>query len=113
MVRIWSVGSKVVYDFDKLVNILLDRRCLFNVEELVKEVMLITAKTLVDQTTEGRPMEPVLDGLKPTFGGAGELHSGALDPNCRIDPIHLEIVLTMGDPELWVAPIKFREAHLR
>jgi hypothetical protein len=47
MVRIWSVGSKVVYDFDKLVNILLDRRCLFNVEELVKEVMLMKVLCLV------------------------------------------------------------------
>jgi hypothetical protein len=46
--------------------------------------MLIMAKALMNETAEGIPVEArklMLDRLKPMFGYASELHSGALDPN--------------------------------
>ena len=80
----------------EFVDILRHRAGLADIEELVlEEFMLITAKALVDQSTEGRPInrsQAVLNGLQPALSGSSEMHGGNTDPHRRFHIIHLKVI---------------------
>ena len=58
MVWIWCVGCELFDQVHETIDIVLDRGRLLDVEVLAKEqFMLIAAKALTNQTTEGWPIE--------------------------------------------------------
>lgn len=78
--------------------------------------MLIAAKSLTNQNTEGGPVgvrDLMVDRLKPTLSSADEVHGGHAHPHGRMDRVHVEIVMGVGHPELGCGPTKLRKWHFR
>ena len=97
--RICSVliGDKDINKFTKTINIILDRRCLTDMEQLANnKLVLFTPKTIVHSLTKllPRPGRHLwFNRLKPTPSNPLKVHGRYSDPNSDFTGIHSKIIL--------------------
>ena len=76
--------------------------------------MLIAIKAGMQGLIEFRPFHGLRlfsHRLNPALCRAKELHARALDPNGRINRVHLKVILSACNPEFKIGAIKGWECH--
>lgn len=110
-----GVGRQLINQLDELLDIVRNRGCLTDVEQLAnEELLLITIKAIVHQATEIEPggvLELGFDGLEPDCCWAIEMHFSDRDPQGFMYPIHGEVLLSAGTPQTWIFAIETREVE--
>lgn len=77
--------------------------------------MLITAETLVKQSSEGLPgdvLNVALNILEPTCSCVSEVVGGYMNPDGCVNRVHLEVVHGSSDPQLRIISIKLGKSIL-
>jgi len=111
------IGGELVNKFKETVNIVLYRGGLVDAVEFAKQkLMLIAIKVCMQGLTKFRSLHGFQfcsDRLDPAFVRASELHTGALNPNRRINRGHIKLILSASDPKFKISAIKGGEDHFR
>lgn len=107
----------MLHKINEFIYVFLDRASHLDLKELAKEkLMLILAKAFTNHITQGGPIslwDLVVDRLKPTLGCCDEIHCGNANPHRRMNRVHVEVVVGLGNPQLGCGTIELRKMHLR